>query len=130
MEKALILAAIIGPFYLVFGLSILMYVKQWKKIYTEFQKNHFIMMGNMILSLVAGLIIINMHNVWEWNLFVVITVTGWAALLKAVFYFLAPSDWIKQTLKSKIIRKDSFLYFWGAVMTVLGLLLTYNGYWL
>ena len=128
MTSSLVLAAIIGPLYLVLGLSILLYAKQWKKIVSEFSKNHFVMMANMFMALIFGLIIVNMHNVWEWNLFIVITLTGWGALLKSVFYFLAPSAWIKGILKSKMCQSDAFLYFWGAVLAVFGVLLSYNVY--
>ena len=128
MEKALILAAIIGPFYLVLGLSLLFYVKQWQKIFVEYAKNHFLMMINMFMALILGLIIINIYNVWEWNLYVIITITGWGALLKGVFYFLAPGSWIKGVLKCKCYHSEGWLYFWGLLMTVVGILLSYNAY--
>ncbi|MBU1018327.1 hypothetical protein KKA33_04875 [Patescibacteria group bacterium] len=129
MEKALILAAIIGPYYLIFGLSLLMYAGQWKKVVEGYEKNHFAWLPLAVIALILGLVIVNMHNVWEWNLYVVITLTGWIALLKSVFYLLAPGNWIKRAMKCKLIRQEGFLYFWGALLTVLGVLLTYNAYW-
>ena len=128
MDKALILAAIIGPAYLVFGLSFLLYVKQWPKVFGEYEKNHFAMVPNMFLALVLGLIIVNMYNVWAWDLYVIITITGWLAILKGLFYFLAPGSWTKAVLKCPCYRSEGWLYFWGIVMTVVGVLLSYNAY--
>ena len=130
MEKALMLAAIIGPFYLILGLSLLLYTKQWQKIFVEYAKNHFLMIVNMFMALIIGLIIINIYNVWAWNLYVVITITGWGALVKGVFYFLAPSSWIIGVLKSKMYRSEGCLYFSGALLTVFGVLLSYNAYFI
>lgn len=128
MEKAQMLAAVIGPIYLIFGLSILLYVKQWKKVIAEFSKNHFQMLMGAWMALVLGLIIINMYNVWDWSINVVITLTGWGALLKGIFYLLAPEAWIKGVLKSGMYKSDGMLYFWGAVLVVLGVLLSKVGY--
>ena len=86
MDNTLFLASIIGPMYLILGLSVLLYAKQWKKIMGELSKNHFTLIGIMIFSIIFGLIIIQMHNIWEWSLWVVITLTGWCAFLKGVFY--------------------------------------------
>lgn len=127
-NEALILAAYIGPFYLVFGLSILLYAKQWIKVVAEFTKNHFVMLTQMMFAFLIGLIIVNMHNVWAWNLSLVITITGWGALLKGVFYLLAPADWIKGILKCKCYKSEGWMYAWGVLLVVLGVLLTYNAY--
>ncbi len=129
MQNALALAAIIGPYYLIAGLSLLLYTGQWKKVMDGFEKSHFAMLPMAVFAIVVGLIVINMHNVWEWNLYVVITLTGWIAFLKGAFYFLAPGSWIKAAMKCKIARAEGALYFCGALFVVVGVLLTYNAYW-
>ena len=128
MEKAHMLALVIGPFYLVLGLSLLLYADQWKKVITEFAKNHFLMIVNMFMALILGLIVINMYSVWDWSLNVVITITGWGAFIKGTFYFLAPSEWIKAVLKWKGSSSENAFYAWGSIMTVFGILLSYNAY--
>ena len=128
MEKALILAGIIGPFYLVYGLSLLLYVKQWQKLVTEFSKNHFIWLPFAFFGFIIGLVMVNVYNVWAWDLYIVITLTGWCLILKSVFYFLAPENLIKATMKCKCIKSDAYFYFFGSLLTVLGVLLSYNAY--
>ncbi len=128
MEKGLILAGIIGPIYFFYGLSFLLYPNQWKRLIQECLKNHFGMQASMFMALLLGLIIINAYNVWEWNLLIIITLTGWLFLLKGVFYLLAPEYWIKKVLKHKCYQDKGWLYCWGAVMTILGILLSYSAY--
>ncbi len=128
MSNSLLLASIVGPFYLVFGLSMLLYVKQWQKMMKEFASNHFLMLPTMFISLIVGLIMINIHNIWEWDLYLIITINGWASLVKGVFYLLAPSAMIKGLLKCKCYQSDGFLYFTAFLMSILGVLLSYYAY--
>jgi len=128
MEKGLILAAIIGPIYLFYGLSFLLYSRQWKKLIQECIKNHFSMQASTFIALLLGLIIINAYNLWEWNRFLIITLTGWLFLVKGVFYLLAPEKSIKWVMGCRCYQNEKWLYLWGAVMTILGVFLTYNAY--
>jgi len=128
MENAILLSAIIGPVFLVYGLSMLLYANQWKKIMTEWQKNHFLWLPFGVMSLIFGLIIVNIYNVWAWNLYLVITVTGLCLLIKSIFYFLAPEKWIKNLMGCKYWSSLACMYFCGTVMTILGILLSYDFY--
>lgn len=130
MEKTLLLAAIVGPFYVVFALSILLYVKQWQKLIDEFGKNHFLVFSNMTIALVVGLILVNFYNVWDWSIYVLITITGWGGLLKGAFYFLTPASWTKSVMKVAWIRSSGYLYTASVIMLVLGGWLSYNAYFL
>jgi len=128
MQNAILLSAIIGPVFLVYGLSMLLYVKQWQKIMQEWQKNHFLWLPFGVMSLILGLIVVNMYNVWEWSFNVVITITGWYMLIKSIFYFLAPEKWIKKIMGCKCCTSFFCLYLCGIVMTILGILLSYDIY--
>ncbi|MBU1018328.1 hypothetical protein KKA33_04880 [Patescibacteria group bacterium] len=128
MEKGLILAAIIGPIYLFYGLSFLLYSKQWKKMIQECIKNHFSMQASMFIALLLGLIIINAYNIWEWNRFLIITLTGWLFFIKGAFYLLAPEHCIKWVMKCRYCQSEKWLYIWGALMTILGTFLCYSVY--
>lgn len=126
MDTSTQLASYIGPIYLVLGLSVLLYAKEWKKLVGEYQKNHFALLTMMILYLIVGLLIIRMHNVWEWSLWVVITLTGWIVFLKGVFYFLFPGEWIRGMMQ--LGKNMTFLYIAGLVMTFFGAWMSYVVY--
>ncbi len=128
MDKALVLASVIGPVLLVAGLSMVFYPKQYVKLIDEYAKNHFPMVFGAFLNIILGLLIVNAYNVWAWNLWLAITVIGWAMLLKGVFYFLAPASWIKAALGCSWNKSSSYLAFWGLVMVVLGAAMSYQVY--
>ena len=129
MNSVVSIAAIVGPVYLVIGLSLLFYAEVWTKVVEQFQKNHFGMLTVAFMNLILGLMVIRSYNVWAWNLWVIITVTGWIMLVKGVFYFLAPGSWIKAVLKFKMNRSAGWIAFWGFVLIVVGAALTYSVYW-
>jgi len=126
MDNTMFLAAIFGPMYIVFGLSLVLYAPMWVKVVKDMEKNHYIMLPMMMFSLILGLALVQMHNIWEWNLWVVITITAWGALIKGVFYLLAPGSVIKATLKT--FNCTCWYYPAGIVMLVLGAAMSYYVY--
>lgn len=118
MENTLFLGSIVGPYLLIMGLSLLLYAKVWIKIIKDMEKNHTVIFVGMALALLVGLAFIQMHNIWEWSIWVVITLFGWIAFLKGLFYFLAPGDWIKKMVK--ICANTNFLYAGGLIIAILG----------
>jgi len=126
MSDQMLLGAIVGPMYLVLGLSLLLYAGVWKKIADEWGKNHLPMMTMMAFNMIFGLVIINLHNVWEWSPYVIITVTGWGAFLKAVVYFLVPGDSLKKMLK--MLNCNCYFQVSGGIVAILGAWLSYLVY--
>ena len=123
MDKAILLASIMGPAYLVFGLSFLMYGKEWVKLLKKWEEDHFSMAIGMMLSLIIGLAIINIYNTWTWNVWIIVTITGWLAFVKGLFYFLAPGKWTKKMMKK--CNCTSWFYITGVILCILGVWLEY-----
>lgn len=126
MENALFIAKVLGPVFLVFGLSILLYLGQWVKVMNDFVKNHFMLLPMSIMGMVVGLLVINTYNVWAWDKYVIVTVAGWAAFLKSVFYLLAPGEWTVCLMKS--VQNKTFLAVWGVIAAGIGAWLSYSVY--
>ena len=125
-DTSIFLASILGPSFLIIGLSFLIYPKQWKNIVSEFTKNHFIFAISGMISLFIGLLIIQIHNVWEFSPWVIITLTGWGAFLKGIFIFLAPESWIKKPMSWYV--KTNLIYGDGVFVITLGAILSYYVY--
>ncbi len=124
MGNAQALAFIYGPFYLVLGLSVLLYAKSWQKLVGQWASDHFSLFPVTLFMMIVGLVSIYFYNVWEWNLWLLVTVTGWAFFVKGAFYMLAPGSLIKAVLKTK--NKIGMLYFGGLAALVIGAALSYN----
>ena len=124
---AAMLAAILGPMYLVMGLSLLFYVPVWQKIMKGFSKDHLALIPMKFFLLILGTIFINMYNVWAWDIGLLVTLIGWGMFLKGVFYFLLPGSWLKDLFKT--FNTKPALYFGGAFALVVGIVLCYYGYY-
>lgn len=126
MGNQLAMAAVIGPIYMVIGLSILIYAKSWKALLEKWKEDHLDLFAISLIYLVLGMLIVRAHNVWAWNVWLLITLTGWGLLFKGVFFFLAPGSWIKKVLHLK--ANVTLLTVGGLVCAVIGAALGYYAY--
>jgi uncharacterized protein YjeT (DUF2065 family) len=80
-----------GVVLFVFGLSFVLNPGYWgpafKKMMTESQQTFVL----FLVVLVLGILVVRGHNLWVADWRVLVTVTGWAALLKSVIVLLFPS---------------------------------------
>lgn len=120
------IALVAGPVYLVGGLSLLMYTDTWKKVLAGWQKNHFLMLPLVFMDLVFGIIIVHMYNVWEWNIWLLITLTGWAMVLESIAYLLLPGTLLKAIITLK--KSKGYLYAIGLFGVLAGGALSYFSY--
>ncbi len=121
-----LLAQIVGPAHLVLGLSMLLYATTWKKVIDGFNKDHLGLISLMITHLILGLVIVNTYNVWDKTWMVVVTITGWAMLIKGAAYFLLPGSVTKDMLKK--LGSVSSIKAVGVIATVAGGGLSYVTY--
>lgn len=126
MNNAIAIATVLGPFYMILGLSILLYAKTWQVLLERWEKDHLSLIGLMVFSTVGGLLIISLYNVWTWNIWIIVTIAGWSMFVKGALYFLAPGSWIKSVMELK--RHKALLYIGGVAAVLLGAVLTYYVY--
>lgn len=122
------LSTVLGPFYLVLGLSILLYVGSWKAIMKKWEKDHLVLLPLMTMLLIFGLIMVNLHNVWTCDVWVLVTAIGWVWTIKGAAYFLLPGSFIKWKLS--LGQNTAIMYLGGLAALVLGAVLTYYTYFL
>ena len=80
-----------------------------------------------MVATAAGLAIVLGHNVWTGGaLAVVVTLFGWAALLKGVSLLLVPPEQMAAAYKG--LGFERFFYVWIGAVLVLGLLITLDAF--
>ncbi len=122
MTLSIFLARFFGFYFLIMAFLFLFRKSSFSLLLEALKKKEFsLLLG--FLSLISGLLIVLMHNVWiiEWK--VIITIFGWIALLKGVILFGWPG--ISQKITAKIITKCYWFYF--AVILILGVFMVYIG---
>ena len=94
MELSILLAKIFAAVYLAAGLSILFNPRFYPRILDDMLKNVAVMYLYGFIALIFGVFMVTYHNFWVMDWTVVITLFGWAALIKGFMILVFP-----QTLK-------------------------------
>ena len=126
MENAHMLAGILGPIYMIMGLALLLYAKSFVEMMKGYANNHYDLFSIMMFHLFLGMVIITMYSSWEMNVYIIVTISGWGALLKGALYMLLPGETTKGMMKS--CANNGMMVFGGLVSLVAGGLLCYHTY--
>ena len=127
-----LIARWVAVLWLICGLSHVLYPAKWGSLLLPLRNQA---TGGFILaamSLPAGLVIILGHNIWVWDLPVIVTVAGWLTTLKSVAYLLVPHAHTLVMSSSERLtgpRLERGFRIVGAVMMVLGALTAYDAFY-
>lgn len=119
MNAALYLAWILGPFYLIMGLWLLVNRESVLKLYQVFKKgnNEIMLTYGACINLILGLVVLSFYREWVQSWEVLITITGWLTLIKGVVLLFRP-DFLLNLKISKTCVLVS-----GLVFVVVGVVL-------
>jgi len=120
LEKALALG------FLIIGLSHVLHGKRWAAFFEPLFRNSGGPFVIAMFTLPLGLLIVVTHNVWTMNLSVLVTLYGWASLVKGSLYFLCPA--LPERVVTEKIRSPRHFAVAGSVLMILGLLMVYDGF--
>lgn len=125
MTLSLFVARLVAVLYLAVALGMFFNKAYYQKLMRTFTHDSasFYLGGFMALS--AGFALVTYHNVWQGGWVVLVTLIGWLALFKGIFFFLFPTSVNKAT---QFWAKDSTWPFGVVVVLGLGLLFGYFGF--
>ena len=126
MNTSRFIARLIGPLFLVMGLGMVIEGDLVRALSQEFLSNISLIYFAGMLTLVAGLAIINTHNVWEANWRVIVTILGWLAVIGGVIRLLFPGK--VQALGVGMLSHPHAMLISGAIILVVGAILCWTGY--
>ncbi len=122
MELSNFLANVFGFSIVAASLSLLLYPKNIKKM-VDSTENGATLLFTGIISFVIGTAIILTHNIWVYDWRVIITLLGWAILIKGIIRLFLPefvinmskkwanSQWIPSIFVALIILGCVLIYF-------------------
>ena len=111
------------------AISITMFVNKRRTLATldEMVRSGPGMLFSGMVATAAGLAIVLGHNVWSGGvLAVVVTLFGWAALLKGVSLLLIPPEQMAAVYKG--LGFERLFYVWMGVVLAIGLLITLDAF--
>lgn len=126
MNTSIFIAKILGLVYIAAGLGLIFNPNHYHKVYKSFVKDPALTYLGGAMALVAGFLIVYFHNVWIKDWIVLVTILGWAALVKGVMLLVFP-DTIRSFSKTMFKKHTSFVSY-GFFALILGVILSYFGY--
>jgi hypothetical protein len=126
VSTSIFLARLIGPFFLIVALGLLINQAQFRILADEFMRSPALVFLTGLMILPVGLALVLTHNVWTADWRVLITILGWLAIIKGAIRLLAP----QQTLDvgRTFLAKPNVIIISAAVWLVVGAVLTFFGY--
>ncbi len=118
------LQAALAVAFVIVGLSHILCGARWQVFFEPLFKSPSGPLVIAMYTLPVGLLIVVTHNVWSWDLGVIVTVYGWGSLLKGAIYFLFPALPLK-LIHERMRSSRSFVKA-GGILVLLGLLLGYD----
>ena len=126
MNTSLFLAKLIGPFFLLVGLSLLINQPQFRIIADEFLHNPALVFLTGLMVLPVGLAIVLTHNVWVADWRVLITILGWLSIASAAIRLLVPKRALD--VGRRLYARPNVLHVSAAIWVVVGAVLSFYGY--
>jgi uncharacterized protein YjeT (DUF2065 family) len=117
---------ILGITYLAVGIGIIINPDFYKKLLKDFTENPPAIYLGGLVALAIGFLLVSFHNNWVRDWSVIITILGWAALIKGLFLLVLPKLSIKTSNAFREIKK--LLPVWATIVIILGTLLCWLGF--
>lgn len=91
MELSIFVAKIIAIVYIAISFGQLFSGVTYKKMYQDIMRSPAFMVMMGLFGIVIGSLLIEHHNIWVKDWTVIITIIGWAALIKGFMFLAFPS---------------------------------------
>ncbi|MBV8425419.1 MAG: hypothetical protein JO349_09510 [Candidatus Eremiobacteraeota bacterium] len=126
-QRTAFLSKLIGLYCLLYGLSMLVHRQVTIEEVAALVGNPAAILLTGVIVLPAGIAIVLVHNVWRGGpLPVIVTLIGWATLLKGLaLVFLPPSG---VTAYMAGLGYEHMFYLYAALTVIIGAYLTYGGF--
>jgi hypothetical protein len=119
---------LIGLYCILIGLSMMTHSQATVETVTALLQNPSMTLILGVITLAAGLAMVLAHNIWSGGtLVVVVTLVGWMALVKSLFFLFLPPE-METRLFLQQLHYQQLFYLYGAISLALGVYLTYGGF--
>ncbi len=125
MDTTIFLAQVWGPTILAVAVGIFVSRAYYLKIYRDLEQNSLSVLVFGMIAMVAGIVQVLAHNVWETFPQIVVSFLGWALLLKGLLFLVAPGFVDRAGDKWVSLKMIPLA---GIISLVIGVYLTWFGF--
>jgi hypothetical protein len=126
MAPTKLIAGLIGPLMVALGIAMLANRQVFPEMAAQLAQNYAVIFISGILSLLAGVAIVRVHNVWTGDWSVIITILGWLLILGGLVRMWFPQ---KASDIAKSFGDDpTLLLVGGIIILAIGAFLSFKAY--
>lgn len=126
MDISKALSKMIGMYYVIISTAMFINLPQFMVNINKLINDEPLMFVTGFFTLILGVIVVVIHNVWEWNWRAIITIIAWLTLIKGTSIILFPHFLDNTTLM--FTQNFTIAYIAAGLDFCLGLLLCYFGF--
>lgn len=120
MELTIFFAKFWGSLFMLLG--IMSFSVGLLKRVINYTEDRTITISTGYITMLLGLVTVIAHNIWIWDLSIIITIIGWSTLIKGIIKVGFPGQINKQ---AQMFKKHSTS--WGVVIFLIGLFIFWIG---
>ena len=126
MQRSIFLAKLIGPLLFFIGVSLLVNHEGFRLMADQLLHNFALIYISGTITLVAGLAVVNLHNLWVRDWRVAVTILGWLAVIGGIVRIVVPQH--AAAIGAAELTQPGLLIGAGLVVGLVGAWLSYIGY--
>ena len=126
MDRSVFLARLLGPAFVAVALGMLINRGAYENMIADALRFDALFYLSGLLSLLAGLAIVNLHNRWQMDWRVIITVLGWLMTIGGIFRLVAPR--VAIAVGSTIYGARASVVVVALIVGAVGAFLGFKGY--
>ena len=124
MERSRFLASVIGPALAALGVAFFLNTSELPMIIGILGRNYLTIMMSGFVGLIAGLLIVNCHNVWRgWP--AMVTLIGWVLIVTGMVRLIFPG--LVSDVAPRVAEHPWIPLIAATVLALAGLFLSYQG---
>lgn len=126
MTNAELIVGFAGPLFMAVAVALLINRRTVAGLVTGVLNGPEFIFFSGIFTLLAGLAIVRVHNIWSAEWTVLVTVLGWLCIVGGVIRIIWPEH--VSAMRGGMIKGENTLTAWALVTLLLGAFLTAKGY--
>jgi hypothetical protein len=127
MDRSMFLARLLGPTFVAISLGLLINLGMYERMIAEALHPGILFYLSGLLSLLAGLAMVNLHNTWCMDWRVIITVLGWLMTIGGIVRIVVPQ--VAIVIGSTVYGGRVPTIVAALIIGTLGSFLSFKGYW-
>ncbi|MGQ3890649.1 hypothetical protein [Legionella sp. CNM-4043-24] len=123
----LVIGQVLGLFFVIMTAIMIARASHYRKLMQNLDPDSGLIAVSASISLIFGLILVVTHNIWLMDSDLLLTVVGWAVVIKAILWLALPE---RMTKVCQVVYAGNLYYVMALLIGVVGVLMLSHGYYL